>query len=99
MSTNAKSTKKSPSESTSDSLPLTAGSLASKITQIPVSLLKKGDMVLYPGNKVIPVESVTCYSAPGQSAFTDLYVVKFENQPSECYLAFEIGAKIYIYLG
>lgn len=67
----------------------------SRIVQIPVSLLKPGDKVLYPGNKVIPVETVVSYCNRDETH--ELIVVTFVGQPKECYMAFEVEAKIYVY--
>jgi hypothetical protein len=74
--------------------PAKGGSLAAKIVQLSVSDLREGDEVLYPGNKVIPVESVQSYT---NRYGDELFVVKFKGQPAQVYLAFEVDATLYVY--
>jgi len=106
---NEKSSRKSSSQSSAPKAgdsptPPSAGSLASKIVHLSVRDLKKGDKVLYPGNKVIPVDSVQEFVPYVPATGIDfnsstVYVVKFDGQPADCYLAFEPSAMIYVYKG
>lgn len=107
MSKHEKSSRKSsPQSSASEAgdspTPSSAGALASKIVQVPITDVKKGSKLLYPGNKVIEVESVEFY-VPAQNgisfALGGLYVVRFVGQPADCYLAFEPTSSVYLFKG
>jgi len=103
MPKNAKATKVTIEQTSEPSAPgpgstKNGGTLSSKIIHVLVADLKKGDKVLYPGNKVIPVDEVQMY-IPTEGLEEPLIVVKFEGQPKQCYLAFEIDAKVYVYAG
>lgn len=78
-----------------------AGSLASKISHVLVRDLKKGDKVLYPGNKVIPVDTVLVYANVLDQNPNDedlLLIVLFEGQPVDVpRIAFAYDAKVYTY--
>lgn len=85
------------------------GSLASKIQEVPIDSLRVGDKVLYPGNRVIPVESISLFKPYHQLnggfgedklGIDKLYVVTFVGQPANSpVIAFRDDAKIFIYAG
>jgi len=88
------------STDTSNSSAPTAGTLAQKIKTVFVRDLKPGDQVLYPGNKVIPVGRVDCYSLNDGGLIQDdiLYVITFKDQPDNtAKLAFLPSQEIMIY--
>lgn len=89
--------------STSESIGV-AGSLASKIKEVSIRDLRPGDKVLYPGNRVIPVDTIDTFIRLRHGTEmideTVLYVVEFVGQPQNSpVLAFREDAKIFIYAG
>lgn len=79
-----------------------AGSLAAKIKQVSIKDLRPRDQVLYPGNRVIPVDTIDHYvklrTGTGHIDDEILYVVTFVGQPKESpIMAFPDTANIYIY--
>lgn len=81
-----------------------SGSLASKIKEISIGDLRKGDKVLYPGNRLIVVSEIHHYvrlkTDNGEVSDDMVYIVIFDGQPKDApTIAFKPGDKLYIYAG